>query len=99
MPQVVSANRLTDGTVVYLDPQGKWVEHLADAAEFASDGAVELGLAKAAEAVAANLIVDPFAVPVVDEADGRRATTLRNAIRALGPTVVFQTSPAAVARR
>lgn len=99
MPQVVSANRLVDGTVVYLDPQGKWVEQLAGAAVFASDSECQLGLEKAREAVAANLIVDPFAVAIVDEADGRHATSLRNAIRALGPTVKFETSGAAPARR
>ena len=32
MPDVVTANRLTDGIVVYLTPEGGWVEDIARAA-------------------------------------------------------------------
>ncbi len=99
MPQVISANRLTDGVVVYLDPRGIWVERLAAAAIFASDPDCQAGLAKAAEAVTANLIVDPLAVDVSDESEERRAMSLRNAIRALGPTVKYKTSSPTAARR
>lgn len=92
MPQVVSANRLTDGTVVYLDPHGSWVERLEMAAVFSNDAACEAGLEKARAAVAGNMIVDPFAVAIVEEAGERRAVSLRDAIRALGPTIKFGTS-------
>jgi hypothetical protein len=89
MLQVVSANRLADGTVVYLDPDGNWVEQLATAMVFASDADCEAGLETGRAAVAANLIVDPFAVSIVEEASGRRAVSLRDAIRALGPTIHY----------
>lgn len=92
MLQVVSANRLADGTVVYLDPQGGWVEQLGAAAVFAGDSECEAGLETARGAVAANLVVDPFPVAVVEGTDGRRAVSLRDAIRASGPTVLFGTS-------
>lgn len=99
MPQVISANRLKDGTVVYLDPNGGWAEHLGAAAVFASDSDAQAGLAKAGAAVADNVVVDPLVVPIVEDAGGLHATTLRNAIRDLGPTVKYKTSPAAAARR
>jgi hypothetical protein len=92
MLNVVSANRLTDGTVVYLGPQDNWVEQLDAAAVFASEAACEAGLEKGRAAVAANLIVDPFVVAVVEEADSRRAVSLRDAIRALGPTIQYGTA-------
>lgn len=96
--QVVSANRLTDGTVVYLDSQGNWVESLAGARLFESEN-VQAGLDQAKEAIAASKVIDAFAVPVAQSADGLHAVSLRNAIRELGPTVAFKTSPAAAARR
>jgi len=95
MLQIVSANRLTDGTVVYLDPHGNWVERLETAAVFSNDAECGAGLEKARAAVAGNLVVDPFAVAIVEEAGERRAVSLRDAIRALGPTIQFGTSSAA----
>jgi Protein of unknown function (DUF2849) len=92
MLQVVSANRLADGTVVYLDPHGNWVEQLEAATVFPNDGDCEAGLEKARAAVGANLIVDPFAVAVVEETNGRHAVSLRDAIRALGPTIHYGTA-------
>ena len=92
MLQVISANRLGDGTVVYLGPDGNWAENLEGAAVFENAADCEMGLEAARAAVSANLIVDPFAVAVVEEADGRRAASLRDAIRALGPTVHYGTA-------
>jgi hypothetical protein len=92
MLNVVSANRLIDGTVVYLDPQGNWVEQLEAAAVFTSDADCEAGLETAQAAVGANLVVDPFAVAIVEDGNGRRAASLRDAIRALGPTIQYGTA-------
>jgi hypothetical protein len=89
MLQVISANRLTDGTVVYFGPHGAWVEGLEAAAVFGSDAECEAGLEKARAAVADNLVVDPFAVAIVEDVKGRRAASLRDAIRALGPTIHY----------
>lgn len=91
--QVVSANRLSDGRVVYLDSQGNWVEALAGAALLASEIEIKAGLEQAQAAVAANKVVDAFAVPVQQGADGLHALSLRNAIRELGPTIGYKTSP------
>lgn len=96
--QVVSANRLSDGTVVYLNSQGNWVESLASAAVFVAPVEVEAALQQAQAAIAANEVIDTFAVPVEQGADGLHAVSLRNAIRELGPTIAFKTSPAAATR-
>lgn len=92
MLRVMSANRLADGTIVYLGPDGSWVTHIGEAARLTSDAASDAALAKARASVAANLVLDPLIIDVTDGAEGLRATTLRNAIRALGPTIKFKGS-------
>jgi hypothetical protein len=96
MQRILSANRLRDGVIVYLGPHGDWVSHIGDATLLTSEAASEAALAKAKQALAANLIIDPLMVDITEDDEGRRATTLRNAIRAAGPTVNFKGSaPAA----
>ena len=57
MPQVVSANRLTDGIVVFLGAEGTWVEGLQQATLFeAADLAPALARAEAQRA--ANIVVE-----------------------------------------
>lgn len=87
--QVVSANRLADGTVVYAGRDGSWVERLADARVFSSKPEADSGLLAAQSDVKRNLIVDPCLVDVCAETGGLRPLTLREAIRAQGPTVDF----------
>ena len=60
---------------------------------------VQAGLDQAKAAIAASKVIDAFAVSVAQSADGLHAVSLRNAIRELGPTIAFKTSPAAAARR
>jgi len=99
MQQIISANRLRDGLVVYLGPGGEWVTDIAEALVFTSDEACAAGRVKAQHAVAANVVLDPLVVDLAEESDARTATTLRNRIRAFGPTVDFKpSSPAAAAR-
>jgi hypothetical protein len=96
--QVVSANRLHDGTVVYLDADGNWVESLAAAAVLLTEAEIKVGLDRAQAAIAANKVVDVLAVPVEKGTDGLHALSLRNAIRELGPTIAYKTSPSLAAR-
>jgi hypothetical protein len=92
MVKVISANRLTDGTVVYLGPDGHWVEALGAALTFVDDAATQTGLAVARTDEKRNLIVEPFGVDVSLAAEGLKAQTLRNAIRANGPTIPYRSS-------
>lgn len=87
MPEILTANRLYDGDVVYRTAAGDWVDDV-DAAELI-DGAEQLALAEAAAQadVRACKVLDVVAVKV-EVADGRIVPTrLRERIRAFGPTV------------
>ncbi|MFI5003199.1 MAG: DUF2849 domain-containing protein [Reyranellales bacterium] len=83
--QVASANRLTDGVVVFLDDAGEWGTRL-DRAAVARDGrAAEILLDRArAESFS---VVEPFLVAVIEDDDGAIAPlSLREKIRASGLT-------------
>lgn len=82
--QVVTANRLSDGNVVYLGPSLTWVECLADAEPVSGKEAGDARLAEALPFVAARVVVNPYLIEV--DAD-RRPLRMREIIRAAGPTV------------
>ena len=86
MPQVVSANRLTDGIVVFLGASG-WGEKLADAQLFETPNDAKAGLARAEADQRANLIIEitPFDVDVTPS--GLAPKHLRDKVRCAGPTV------------
>lgn len=85
--QAVTANRLSDGEVVYLNAENGWVEDFA-AAEIA-DGA------EAADALLARAMPDDFELAVLEpylfevfaEGAGYKPASVRETIRAAGPTV------------
>jgi len=89
MPSVITANRLADGTVVYVGRDGAWAERLSQATIFASKAEAEAGLLIAQNDAKRNLVVEPVVVDVIRYASGLRAVTLREKIRALGPTIDF----------
>ena len=89
MPKVISANRLADGIVVYVGRDGSWSERLSQAKIFASKAEAEAGLLVAQNDAKRNLVVEPVVVEVAEDAGGLRAVTLREAIRARGPTIDF----------
>ncbi len=89
MLKVITANRLADGLVVYAGRDGSWSERLREAKIFASEAEAGAGLLIAQNDVKRNLVVEPVVVEVVEDAGGLRAVTLREAIRALGPTIDF----------
>lgn len=85
--QIVTANRLRDGAVVYLTPAGRWSETLACGAVADDKAAVDELLAQAERSVADRLVVAPYAFPVALGEGGPRPTQKREQIRAAGPTV------------
>ncbi len=89
MSQVISANRLIDGIVVYAGRDGVWADALGAAKIFTSKAEAEAALLLAQNDVKRNLVVDPCLVEVTEEANGVRAVTLRESIRARGPTIDF----------
>jgi hypothetical protein len=86
MPDVITANRLTDGVVVFQTADEAWSEDFNRAAVKADPQATADALARAKQDEAGNLVVDAYAVPV-EERNGHFAPkALREAIRAAGPT-------------
>jgi Protein of unknown function (DUF2849) len=86
MSEVISANRLIDGVVVFQAASG-WVEDFASAAVYGDSEATKAALDIAKQDEANNLVVDAYPV-VVEMRGGHYApTALREAIRAAGPTV------------
>ncbi len=86
-PRMVTANRLGDGLVVYLDRHGGWSERIADG-RVASDDAAAAALMRVAEgAAAACQVVEPYLIDIVDGDGGVRPSSFRERIRAQGPTV------------
>jgi hypothetical protein len=84
---IVTANRLADGVVVFQDARGGWSEDFAEAAVHADAAAAKAALALAGEAVAQSRVVDPYVVAVELRNGHYAPKSLREAIRASGPTV------------
>ncbi len=64
MPSVVTANRLRDGIVVYLAPDGNWVEEIGCARIAETEDEVSALEAQAAEAVKAREVVAAYPMDV-----------------------------------
>ncbi|WP_370675496.1 DUF2849 domain-containing protein [Pleomorphomonas sp. PLEO] len=96
MPDILTANRLSDGDVVYRTAPGDWVADV-DAAELI-DGAARLAVAEAAAQadVKAAKVLD-VATIAVEVTDGHIVPKrLRERIRAFGPTVKSDHRPGAI---
>ena len=87
MLQVVIANRLRDGLVVFLGNGKKWVERVEDCVP-AGDDAAAAELAAIGEAAEANQEVVGADLIEVEDRDGvLTPVKMREVIRAQGPTV------------
>ena len=85
--QVVSANRLTDGLVVYLTTGSSWSEQLVDGHIAADDAAAERLLAVAKQAEEDRVVIDPYLIGVAEFDGVLRPKKYREYIRAMGPSV------------
>jgi hypothetical protein len=85
-PQMLTANRLRDGDVVYWRAGG-WVEAFDDGEVFSAEAEAEAALEAARKFVAGNVVVNPYLFDVRAKADGVQPVTEREVIRALGPSV------------
>lgn len=91
MSKVITANRLSDGRVVYLGADGDWVASVSDAQVFAAD-AIDAALAACGTRM--TEVADVYAIEA--DADGTPSgrAALRETIRASGgPTIPFHSSP------
>lgn len=87
--RIVTANRLSDGRVIYVDADGDAVERLEDAALFAE---ADAEAAVAAAAARPAVFVNPYAVEVTGHAPSGR-DRLKERIRSAGPTVGNSLNP------
>lgn len=84
--QVVTANRLGDGRVVFLADEARWVEEVGRAHIAESDDAGKALLAVADKAVADRIVVAPYLIDVKAEGGRITPTLYRELLRALGPS-------------
>ncbi len=86
MPEIITANHLIGGDVVFLAENG-WTPNV-DRATVAEDEATRAALeARAAEAEAMNIVVAPYAVEVRREGSRIVPVHYREVMRTRGPTV------------
>lgn len=83
--QIITANSLGDGRVVFQTPTG-WSHDVDLADVLDNSGALEIALARANLAAAQNRVVEPYAIDVKRGPGGLVPTKLRERIRAEGPT-------------
>jgi Protein of unknown function (DUF2849) len=85
-PVVITANRLSDGAVIYRAADGGWTTHLVEAAVVTTAAAASQLLSGAvADDVGA---VEAYVAPVQIEPDGQvQPGNLREIIRHSGPTI------------
>ena len=85
--RAITANRLIDGSVVYLTRDGGWSEKIGDS--LVSDAADEAERMKATaqRAERSQQVVGAYLIDVAVEGGTVHPVRLREAIRAAGPTV------------
>jgi sulfite reductase (NADPH) hemoprotein beta-component len=86
-PKIVTANRLSDGAVVYLDAAGDWVEAIAAAGVATDEETAEALLAVASTEEQSLRVVGPYLMDVALDGDRPRPLGTREILRAQGPTV------------
>lgn len=84
--QIITANNLRDGDVVYLSTGGKWTGDLNNALGVDSKDALESMLATASIAEENRQVVGFYSLPVKKSDRGFTPLSMKERIRSLGPT-------------
>lgn len=87
MPQVVIANRLRDGRVVFLGSDHVWVERVEQCPPAADADAAATLLSLGEQAETEQVVVGAELIEVADRGGVLTPVKMREAIRAKGPTV------------
>jgi hypothetical protein len=85
MEQMIIANRLRDGLVVFLGPRGDWVEDISEGL-LIDEKSAQVELEKAHGDEKNCLVIDPYLIEIVTEGGRRRPAVYREEIRAFGPS-------------
>ena len=86
MPQMIIANRLNDGRVVFFASPGRWDTAIAAGVVIDDETAAQQLIEAARQDQALCLVIDPTLIQVRVEAGQVRPTEIREVIRAFGPT-------------
>ncbi|MEC9369498.1 MAG: DUF2849 domain-containing protein [Pseudomonadota bacterium] len=93
-PRLLTANRLDDGLVVFLAPDGQWHPDAARAAIARNDAQAAALEADGADAVRANLVVGPYLVEITEDDGSIVPVEHRERRRLAGPSVSTSASTA-----
>jgi Protein of unknown function (DUF2849) len=85
---VLTANRLRDGTVVFLDFEGAWSETLVEAVVARSPDEVRALKDRGTYDATRNIVVEPYLIEVHETASGLLPIRYRERVRAAGPSVL-----------
>jgi hypothetical protein len=88
MPNVVTANRLTDGIVVYLAANGEWTEQIANARVADTEEETKALQAEAEEAVRERRVVAVYPMAVALQDGAIAPLSVRERIRAAHRTTL-----------
>ena len=94
-PQILTANLLSDGMVVFLASDGTWRGSIDSALIARSDEDIAELEAGGTLAVQANLVVDPYLIEVEETDDRPVPVAFRERIRTSGPSIEFEFSAGA----
>lgn len=87
--QVVTANRLRDGVIVWLTPELGWSEDFSDSKVLRDEAEGKAALDAAGVDVKARLVVGPYLADFKETPEGLQAASARERIRASRlPTIV-----------
>jgi hypothetical protein len=81
-PQMVTANRLIDGVVVYMTTDSNWSENFVEGGVWPDKATADNALIASEEAVKARLVVGPYLIDVATTDEGPKPTSARERIRA-----------------
>src|SRR5215471_8332201 len=87
MPQMIIANRLVDGAVVFLAPGEGWTTAIASGVVIEDEAEAQRLLGAAKQLEARSPVIDPQVIQVRVEDGALRPVEIRELIRAFGPTV------------
>jgi Protein of unknown function (DUF2849) len=85
---VLTANRLDDGIVVFLDFEGAWNESLAEAVVARDPGEARALEDRGAYDAAHNLVVEPYLVEVREVGGRLTPIRVRERVRVSGPSIL-----------
>jgi hypothetical protein len=89
MPHAVTANRLRDGRVVFRTAGGGWSLDFADSGIEPNEAAADAVLAEVIAHANAQDVVEVYVIEINTAGKAPRPVKLREAIRALGPTIAY----------